>query len=115
MTPHKPRKPAPVEYTTDEEDMIVYDIEEELSHIWLLRHKPNTHSLPHKNVTNQVLISKQLSQGNAPTVLKLIWRSMEKARTGSERLYSLHKRHTTQVTASKARQGRLKSHGSPAL
>ncbi|GFW64596.1 putative RNA-directed DNA polymerase from transposon BS [Trichonephila clavipes] len=26
MTPHKPRKPAPVEYTTDEEDMIVYDI-----------------------------------------------------------------------------------------
>ncbi|GFT43135.1 hypothetical protein TNCV_5119861 [Trichonephila clavipes] len=30
MTPHKPRKPAPVEYTTDEEDMIVYDIEEEV-------------------------------------------------------------------------------------
>ncbi|GFX54070.1 hypothetical protein TNCV_2337061 [Trichonephila clavipes] len=30
MTPHKPRKPAPVEYTTDEEDVIVYDIEEEV-------------------------------------------------------------------------------------
>ncbi|GFX29622.1 uncharacterized protein TNCV_4776941 [Trichonephila clavipes] len=30
MTPHKPRKPAPVEYTTDEEDMIVYDVEEEV-------------------------------------------------------------------------------------
>ncbi|GFV94593.1 hypothetical protein TNCV_3826601 [Trichonephila clavipes] len=28
MTPHKPRKPAPVEYTTDEEGMIVYDSEE---------------------------------------------------------------------------------------
>ncbi|GFU65309.1 hypothetical protein TNCV_315181 [Trichonephila clavipes] len=29
MAPHKPRKPAPVEYTTDEEDMIVYDEEED--------------------------------------------------------------------------------------
>ncbi|GFW96498.1 hypothetical protein TNCV_4358201 [Trichonephila clavipes] len=30
MTTHKPRKPAPVEYTRDEEDMIVYNIEEEV-------------------------------------------------------------------------------------
>ncbi|GFU30434.1 uncharacterized protein TNCV_2490671 [Trichonephila clavipes] len=29
MAPHKPRKSAPVEYTTDEEDMIVYDVEED--------------------------------------------------------------------------------------
>ncbi|GFV31736.1 hypothetical protein TNCV_2442071 [Trichonephila clavipes] len=29
MAPHKPRKISPVEYTTDEEDMIVYDKEEE--------------------------------------------------------------------------------------
>ncbi|GFV10819.1 hypothetical protein TNCV_4705881 [Trichonephila clavipes] len=28
MAPHKPRKPAPVEYITHEENMIVYDIEE---------------------------------------------------------------------------------------
>ncbi|GFW01336.1 hypothetical protein TNCV_5029891 [Trichonephila clavipes] len=30
MAPHKPRKPAPVAYSTDEEDMILYDIEEEV-------------------------------------------------------------------------------------
>ncbi|GFV28422.1 hypothetical protein TNCV_5071901 [Trichonephila clavipes] len=30
MAPHKPRKSAPVEYTMDEEDMIVYDVEDEL-------------------------------------------------------------------------------------
>ncbi|GFW43778.1 hypothetical protein TNCV_4771271 [Trichonephila clavipes] len=30
MAPHKPRKPAPVEYSTDEEDMILYDIEEDV-------------------------------------------------------------------------------------
>ncbi|GFW44583.1 hypothetical protein TNCV_4481291 [Trichonephila clavipes] len=30
MAPHRPRKPAPVEYTTDEEDMIVYDVENEI-------------------------------------------------------------------------------------
>ncbi|GFS56259.1 hypothetical protein TNCV_2769331 [Trichonephila clavipes] len=30
MAPHKPRKSTPVEYTTDEEDMILYDIEEEV-------------------------------------------------------------------------------------
>ncbi|GFW22223.1 hypothetical protein TNCV_1429771 [Trichonephila clavipes] len=29
MTPHKPRKSAPTEYATDEEDMIAYDVEEE--------------------------------------------------------------------------------------
>ncbi|GFY23698.1 uncharacterized protein TNCV_1629801 [Trichonephila clavipes] len=29
MAPHKPRKPAPIEYTMDEEDMIVYDVEDE--------------------------------------------------------------------------------------
>ncbi|GFV20847.1 DUF4817 domain-containing protein [Trichonephila clavipes] len=28
MAHHRPRKPAPVEYSTDEEDMIVYDVEE---------------------------------------------------------------------------------------
>ncbi|GFX01444.1 hypothetical protein TNCV_1864181 [Trichonephila clavipes] len=28
--PHKPRKLAPGEYTTDEEDMVVYDVEDEL-------------------------------------------------------------------------------------
>ncbi|GFU28315.1 hypothetical protein TNCV_99801 [Trichonephila clavipes] len=26
MAQHRPRKPAPVEYVTDEEDMIVYDV-----------------------------------------------------------------------------------------
>ncbi|GFW40303.1 uncharacterized protein TNCV_1018611 [Trichonephila clavipes] len=30
MAQHRPRKSAPVEYTTDEEDMIVYDAEDEL-------------------------------------------------------------------------------------
>ncbi|GFW34207.1 hypothetical protein TNCV_384231 [Trichonephila clavipes] len=29
MAPHKPRKSAPVEYTTDEEYMIVYDVKDE--------------------------------------------------------------------------------------
>ncbi|GFX27844.1 hypothetical protein TNCV_3082681 [Trichonephila clavipes] len=29
MAPHKTRKSAPVEYTTDEEDIIVYDVEED--------------------------------------------------------------------------------------
>ncbi|GFW03156.1 tigger transposable element-derived protein 4 [Trichonephila clavipes] len=28
MAQHRPRKPAPAEYSTDEEDMIVYDVEE---------------------------------------------------------------------------------------
>ncbi|GFY07152.1 glycerol-3-phosphate dehydrogenase [Trichonephila clavipes] len=30
MAQHRPRKPASVEYTTDEEDMIVYDMGEEI-------------------------------------------------------------------------------------
>ncbi|GFX06814.1 hypothetical protein TNCV_1201311 [Trichonephila clavipes] len=29
MVPHRPRKSAPTEYATDEEDMITYDVEEE--------------------------------------------------------------------------------------
>ncbi|GFS77080.1 hypothetical protein TNCV_3757151 [Trichonephila clavipes] len=29
MAPHRPKKSAPVEYTTDEEDMILYDVEDE--------------------------------------------------------------------------------------
>ncbi|GFV24645.1 hypothetical protein TNCV_3339611 [Trichonephila clavipes] len=29
MAPHKPRKSAPTEYTTDEEDIIVYDVEDQ--------------------------------------------------------------------------------------
>ncbi|GFU26412.1 hypothetical protein TNCV_3510311 [Trichonephila clavipes] len=27
--PHRPRKSGPTEYTTDEEDMIIYDVEDE--------------------------------------------------------------------------------------
>ncbi|GFW20144.1 hypothetical protein TNCV_2320851 [Trichonephila clavipes] len=42
-------------------------------------------------------------------------RSKERAGTGKERFYPLHKSHTTQVTASKACQGRLMSPGTPAL
>ncbi|GFW27182.1 uncharacterized protein TNCV_94081 [Trichonephila clavipes] len=29
MAPHKPRKSASIEYTTDDEDLIMYDVEEE--------------------------------------------------------------------------------------
>ncbi|GFX56554.1 uncharacterized protein TNCV_75001 [Trichonephila clavipes] len=29
MAPHRPRKSAPTEYSTDEEDMIIYDVEDE--------------------------------------------------------------------------------------
>ncbi|GFU84529.1 hypothetical protein TNCV_1953191 [Trichonephila clavipes] len=29
MAPHKPRKSAPIKYTTEEENMIVYDVEDE--------------------------------------------------------------------------------------
>ncbi|GFW37889.1 hypothetical protein TNCV_4630911 [Trichonephila clavipes] len=66
-------------------------------------------SLHQNHLTKQVLISKQLSQGNAPVVQKM---SREReAGTGKERFYPLHKGHTTQVTASKLRQGRLKSPG----
>ncbi|GFT23302.1 hypothetical protein TNCV_2015981 [Trichonephila clavipes] len=30
MNPHRPRKPASDEYTTDEEEMIVYDVEDDI-------------------------------------------------------------------------------------
>ncbi|GFT97311.1 hypothetical protein TNCV_20141, partial [Trichonephila clavipes] len=30
MNPHRPKKPASDEYTTDEEEMIVYDVEDEI-------------------------------------------------------------------------------------
>ncbi|GFY36149.1 hypothetical protein TNCV_4845211 [Trichonephila clavipes] len=66
------------------------------------------------NITSQILISYRLSLGNAPTVQKMS-RSWERARTGKERLYPLFKGHTTQVTASKARQGHLKNPEFPAL
>ncbi|GFX02476.1 hypothetical protein TNCV_194541 [Trichonephila clavipes] len=56
-------------------------------------------------------VPQQLSQGNAPAVQK-VSRSRERARTGKERLYPLHKSHTTQVATSKARQSCLKSPGS---
>ncbi|GFX12116.1 hypothetical protein TNCV_2998991 [Trichonephila clavipes] len=42
-------------------------------------------------------------------------KSREKARIGKERLYLLHKGHSTQVTATKMHQERLKSPGSPAV
>ncbi|GFW34310.1 uncharacterized protein TNCV_220361 [Trichonephila clavipes] len=29
MVPHKPRKSAPTEYTTDNEDMIMYDVDDD--------------------------------------------------------------------------------------
>ncbi|GFX50015.1 hypothetical protein TNCV_2375041 [Trichonephila clavipes] len=66
-------------------------------------------------VKHQVLLFIQLSQGNAPAVQKMSRRSTERAGTGKEILYPLHKSQITQVTASKARQGRLMSPGTPAL
>ncbi|GFX92173.1 hypothetical protein TNCV_1740931 [Trichonephila clavipes] len=54
-------------------------------------------------------------EGNAPAVQKMSKRSNERAGTSEERLYPLHKGHTTQVTSSKARQDPLKSHGTLAL
>ncbi|GFW75737.1 hypothetical protein TNCV_4429201 [Trichonephila clavipes] len=44
MAQHRPRKPAPVEYSTDEEDIIVYDVEEnkfESNPDYALHPKPN--------------------------------------------------------------------------
>ncbi|GFU17843.1 hypothetical protein TNCV_3335621 [Trichonephila clavipes] len=64
---------------------------------------------------HQVLLFIQLSQGNAPAVQKMSRGSKERAGTGKERLYPLHKGYTAQVTASKARQGRLMSPGTPTL
>ncbi|GFT86528.1 putative transposase [Trichonephila clavipes] len=71
-------------------------------------------TFPRNSVTHQALLFIQLSQGNAPAVQKKS-RSKERAGTGKERLYPLHKSHTTQVTASKARQSRLMSPGTPEL
>ncbi|GFV26406.1 hypothetical protein TNCV_5087191 [Trichonephila clavipes] len=51
----------------------------------------------------------------APAVQKMSRRSKERAGTGKERLYPLRKSHTTQVTTSKERQGRLMSPGTLAL
>ncbi|GFW16500.1 hypothetical protein TNCV_2351241 [Trichonephila clavipes] len=72
-------------------------------------------TFPRNSVIHQVLLLVQLSQGNAPAVQKISRRSKERAGTGKERLYPLHKSHTTQVIASKARQSRLMSSGTPAL
>ncbi|GFX60387.1 transposable element Tc1 transposase [Trichonephila clavipes] len=72
-------------------------------------------TFPRNSVTHQVLLSIQLSQGNAPAVQKMSRRSKQRAGTGKERLYHLQKGHTTQVTASKSRQGCLKGPGSPSL
>ncbi|GFU70538.1 hypothetical protein TNCV_2511941 [Trichonephila clavipes] len=69
----------------------------------------------HDNVTHQVLLFIQLTQGNAPEVQKMSRRSRERAETDKERFYPLHKCHTSKVGASKARQGRLMSPETPAL
>ncbi|GFT56715.1 DUF4817 domain-containing protein [Trichonephila clavipes] len=77
---------------------------------------PQVHlTFPHNSVTHQVLLFIQLSHGNAPAVQKMSRRSKERAGTGKERRHPLHKSHATQVTASKARQGRLMSSATPAL
>ncbi|GFX97287.1 hypothetical protein TNCV_1076581 [Trichonephila clavipes] len=52
---------------------------------------------PRNGVTHQVLRFIQLSLGNAPAVQKMSRRSKERAGTGKERLFPLHKSHTTQV------------------
>ncbi|GFW93865.1 hypothetical protein TNCV_4221461 [Trichonephila clavipes] len=72
-------------------------------------------TIPRNSPTHQALFFIQLLQGNAPAVQKMNRRSKETAGTGKERLYPPHKSHTTQVTASKACQGRLMSPGTPAL
>ncbi|GFX81462.1 protein GVQW3 [Trichonephila clavipes] len=69
MAQHKSRKPEPVEYTTDEEDMIVYDAEEEIdsnpdcvkkdgktfAKIGSCAIKPYTHSLTQQAYGDSVL------------------------------------------------------------
>ncbi|GFW43236.1 hypothetical protein TNCV_1349991 [Trichonephila clavipes] len=54
MAQHRPRKSAPIECTTEDQDMIVYDVEEEeiesnpdyvFNQNWLLANNPKTHSL----------------------------------------------------------------------
>ncbi|GFW73225.1 hypothetical protein TNCV_2798891 [Trichonephila clavipes] len=57
MNPHRPRKPASNEYTTDEEEMIVYDVEDEIetnpdyvkknAKIGSCANNPNIYSLTH--------------------------------------------------------------------
>ncbi|GFT36861.1 hypothetical protein TNCV_174641 [Trichonephila clavipes] len=53
MAQHRPRKSAPVEYTTDEEDMIAYDVEDELEYGILTIQTPaicdNCYSLTHSS------------------------------------------------------------------
>ncbi|GFU66325.1 transposable element Tc1 transposase [Trichonephila clavipes] len=63
----------------------------------------------YNSLTHQALLFVQLSQENAPAVQKI--RRNSKERAGQ----TLHKGHTTQVTTSKTRQGRLMSPGTPAL
>ncbi|GFW63492.1 hypothetical protein TNCV_401581 [Trichonephila clavipes] len=72
-------------------------------------------TFPRNSVTHQVLLFIQLSQGNAPAVQKMNRRSKEKAGTGKERLYPLHKSDTTKVSSSKAYQSRLMNFGTFAL
>ncbi|GFY19635.1 hypothetical protein TNCV_4648071 [Trichonephila clavipes] len=72
-------------------------------------------TFPRESLTHEAFLFIQLSQGNAPAVQKMSRRSKERAGTGKERLEPLHKSHTTQVTASEARQGRLRSPGTTAL
>ncbi|GFT30451.1 hypothetical protein TNCV_2377391 [Trichonephila clavipes] len=55
-------------------------------------------TFPRNSLTHQVLLFLQLSQGNAPAVQKMSKRSKEKAGTGKERLYPLHKSHITQTS-----------------
>ncbi|GFT04907.1 hypothetical protein TNCV_4712761 [Trichonephila clavipes] len=80
-----------------------------------LHQKKKVHlTFPRNSLTHQALLFIQLSQANDPAVQKMS-RSKERAGTGKERLYPLHKNHTMQGTASKARQGRPKSPGTHAL
>ncbi|GFW67975.1 hypothetical protein TNCV_1617361 [Trichonephila clavipes] len=72
-------------------------------------------TFPRNSATHQVLLLKQLWQGNAPAVQKMSKRSKERAGSGKERLYPVHRSHITQVIASKAHQGHLMSPGFPAL
>ncbi|GFS89954.1 hypothetical protein TNCV_506841 [Trichonephila clavipes] len=55
-------------------------------------------TFPLESLTHQALLFIQLSQGNAPAVQKMSRRSKERSGTGKERLYPLHKSHTTQTS-----------------
>ncbi|GFV87018.1 hypothetical protein TNCV_5112361 [Trichonephila clavipes] len=72
-------------------------------------------TFPRNSLRHQGLLFIQLSQGNAPAIQTMSRRSKERAGTGKERLYPLQKSPNTQVTTSKARQGRLMSPGTPVL